>query len=275
MKKLKILIEMVSVFFSACATNPLTGERAMAFVPNAQLFAMAAQEYDRFLAENVVVSGTPEALTIERVGWRLVDAAERWIAAQGRPGALSDFDWRFTLIEDDAINAWAMPGGKIVFYTGILPVAQNEAGIAVIMGHEIAHAVLNHGQQRMSAAALQEMGAAGLSLAMAGGGLAPETQAAALTAFGVGSALFGTLPFSRAHEDEADHLGLLLMAIAGYDPEEAVALWERMDALFETPAAPQWLSTHPSHPQRIANLQSLLPEARRAAVDFGAVPALP
>ncbi|MCL2558055.1 MAG: M48 family metalloprotease, partial [Treponema sp.] len=195
MKKICIFFALAPIAFFACATNPLTGGRTMAIIPNSQLFAMAAEQYAQLLSESAVVYGTPEALAIERVGRNIADAAQRWLDAQGRADWLDGFDWSFALIQDDSVNAWAMPGGKIAFYTGILPITRDEAGIAVVMGHEIAHAVLHHGQQRMSAAVLQEMGAAGIAAAMSGGSFSPETQAATMTAFGVGSALFGTLPF--------------------------------------------------------------------------------
>ena len=162
-----------------------------------------------------------------------------------------------------------MPGGKIVFYTGILPVTQNEAGLAVVMGHEIAHAVLHHGQQRMSAALLQQFGMVGLSVFMGGAGVTPEITALTMTAFGVGSTLMGTLPFSRQHEDEADYLGLVLMTIAGYNPYEALYFWERMNALGGGASIPQFLSTHPSHENRIRQLRHWIPEAKRIAAEFG------
>jgi predicted Zn-dependent protease len=241
----------------------------MALVSNAQLFSMASEQHAQFISENTVVTGTPDALMLERVGWRLVEAAQQWVTAQGAANHLDGFMWSFTLIQDNTINAWVMPGGKVVFYTGILPVTQNEAGIAVVMGHEIAHAVLNHGQQRMSAALLQQVGMVGVSLALDGGGFSPEMQAISMTAFGVGSTLFGTLPFSRRHEDEADHLGLLLMAIAGYNPNEAVYFWERMNALGGGGSVPEWLSTHPSHANRVRNLRRWVPEAMQTAADFG------
>ena len=241
----------------------------MAFVSNAQLFAMAAEQHDQFLRENTVVTGTPEAVMLERVGWRLVEAAQKWVTAQGHPNHLEGYQWSFTLVQDNTVNAWVMPGGKIVFYTGILPVTLNEAGIAVVMGHEIAHAVLNHGQQRMSAALLQQVGAVGISIFLEGGGFSPEIQALSMTAFGVGSTIFGTLPFSRRHEDEADLLGLKLMAIAGYHPEEAALFWERLHALAGDGGTPEWLSTHPSHANRIRNLRRSIPEAKQAAAQFG------
>jgi predicted Zn-dependent protease len=256
------------LFLFGCATNPMTGKRTMAFVSNDQLFSMASDQYTEVLSESTVVTGTPEAEMLSRVGWRLVEASQKWVAAEGRPNYLDDSQWAFTLIQDDAINAWAMPGGMIAFYTGILPVTQNEAGIAVVMGHEIAHAILNHGQQRMSAAMVQEMGMTALGVGTGAAGLSPEIQAMSMSAFGVGSSLFGTLPFSRSNEDEADLLGLKLMAIAGYNPEEAVTFWERMNALSGGGGGPQWLSTHPSHEHRVRNLRRSIPEAQRAAARF-------
>jgi len=248
----------------------MTGKRTMAFVPNNMLFAMASEQYAQTLNEKTVVRGTPDAEMLSRVGWKMVAAAEKWVAAQGSPNHFKDYQWEFTLIRDNSINAWVMPGGKIAFYTGILPVTQNEAGIAVVMGHEIAHAILNHGQQRMSAGLLQQAGMVGASVALDSTSLSPETQALTMTAFGVGSSVFGTLPFSRRHEDEADLLGLKLMAIAGYDPHEAVNFWERMNALSGGSGGPAWLSTHPSHSGRIRNLRNSIPKAQRAAAQFGA-----
>jgi predicted Zn-dependent protease len=230
---------------------------------------MSGEQYNQFLNENTVVTGTPESDMLSRVGWALVEASQKWVAGQGNPRHLDDYQWAFNLIQDDSVNAWAMPAGMIVFYTGILPVTQNEAGIAVVMGHEIAHAILNHGQQRMSAGLLQELGGTAVALGTGAAGLSPETQALSMTAFGVGSSVFGTLPFSRSNEDEADLLGLKLMAIAGYNPEEAVTFWERMNSLSGGGAPPQWLSTHPSHEHRIQNLRSSIPEAKRVAAGFG------
>ncbi|MCL2412043.1 MAG: M48 family metallopeptidase, partial [Treponema sp.] len=254
------------LIFTACATNPFTGQRQMALISNAQLFPMALAQYEEFISENTVVTGTPEAEMIERVGLRMVAAAQRLLTHYGSPNHFDDYNWRFTLVHDDAINAWVLPGGKIVFYTGILPVTQNEAGIAVVMGHEIAHAILDHGQQRMSAGMLQQLGAMGVSLATAN--QSPEAQALIMTAFGVGSALGGTLPFSRQHEREADKWGLILMAIAGYHPEEAVAFWERMSAAGGG-GVPEFLSTHPSSPNRARDLRNNIPTAMQYAARFG------
>ena len=258
----------VAALLCGCATDVMTGKSTMAFVSNKQLFSMASDQYAQTLNESTVVKGTLNAEMLSNVGWKLVRAAEKLVTAQGSPNHFADYRWEFTLIESKDINAWAMPGGKIAFYTGILPVTQNEAGIAVVMGHEIAHAILNHGQQRMSAELLQQAGLTGTSILLGGSGLSPEIQSLSMTAFGVGSNVFGTLPFSRKHEDEADLLGLKLMAIAGYAPSEAVSFWERMNALGGGGGGPAWLSTHPSHENRIKNLKDSIPKAMETAAQF-------
>lgn len=264
MKKLYPLFVLI-ILFSGCVTNPLTGKRDMAFISNYQLFPMAYAQYNEFLSENIVVRGTADAEMVRRVGNNIAEAAQKLMAANGHPHYLVDYRWEFNLVQDNSINAWAMPGGKIVFYTGILPVTKNEDGLAVVMGHEVAHALLNHGQQRMSAGILQQIGALGVTLATAN--QSKEAQALIMLAFGVGSNLAGTLPFSRKHEHEADEFGLLLMAIAGYNPDEGAAFWERMTAVGGM-GVPEFLSTHPSSINRIKNLQKFAPEARRKAAAF-------
>jgi predicted Zn-dependent protease len=267
MKKIVILITLiVAVLVAACVTNPLTGKSTMAFVNNSQLFPSSFQQYDEFLSESQVINGTADAEMVNRVGTRLKEAAEKWLASEGQSSYLADYAWEYHLVADDQVNAWCMPGGKIVVYTGILPVTIDETGLAVVLGHEISHALLNHGQQRMSADVLSQLGATGLSLVT--GGKSAETQALAMTAYGVGSELFGTLPFSRKHESEADHYGLLLMAIAGYNPEQAVPFWERM-ASMGGGGTPEFLSTHPSDATRISQLREWIPEAKSKAAQFG------
>ncbi|MDR1211223.1 MAG: M48 family metallopeptidase [Spirochaetaceae bacterium] len=239
----------------------------MAFVQNSELFPSSFRQYRDFLGENQVITGTADAVMVERLGGRIKEAAEKWLANEGHPEYLDGYEWEYHLVLNDEVNAWCMPGGKIVVYTGILPVTRSENALAVVMGHEVAHALLNHGQQRMSASVLQELGATGLSLITADN--SPETQALAMTAYGAGSQVFGTLPFSRSHESEADHYGLILMAIAGYDPEEAVPFWERMNALGGA-AGPEFLSTHPSNETRIRDLGAWMAEAREKAAAIGA-----
>lgn len=253
------------LLFLSCATNPFTGKKTIALVSNAQLFPTAFQQYDQFLSENKVVTGTQDAEMISRVGQRIATAAERWLDANNYQGYLNDYQWEYNLVEDKTVNAWCMPGGKIVFYTGILPIAQNETGIAAIMGHEVAHALGNHGQQRMSAGLLQQLGA------VAGNVAIKDQQSRDIfnQAYGVGSSVGVMLPFSRAHETEADKIGLILMAIAGYNPDEAAELWKRMKANSGGQAPPEFLSTHPSNDTRIKNLSELAPTAKTEAAKFG------
>jgi len=226
---------------------------------------MAFAQYDEFLNENKVVKGTSDAQMITRVGQRIASAAERWLDANGYPGYLKDYKWEYNLVQDETVNAWCMPGGKIVFYTGILPIAQNETGIAVVMGHEVAHALADHGAQRMSAGMIQQIGAVAGNVAIQD----PEKRNMFNTAYGLGSTVGVMLPFSRSHETEADRIGLQIMAIAGYNPDEAAKLWERMKAQSDGQSPPEFLSTHPSNDTRISNLTAWAPAAKQEARKFG------
>ena len=263
--KNSIVALLTITLFLSCSTNPFTGSKTLALVPNSQLFPTAFAQYDQFLGENKVITGTSQAEMITRVGQRIAVAAERWLNANGHQGYLADYKWEYNLVDDSAINAWCMPGGKIVFYTGILPVAENEAAIAAIMGHEVAHALANHGQQRMSAGMLQQLGAVAGNIA-----IQDEKKAAIFNqAYGVGSQVGVMLPFSRSHETEADKIGLILTAIAGYNPDEAANLWRRMAAASGGQAPPEILSTHPANQTRIDNLTALAPTAKAEAKKFG------
>ena len=267
MKSHKLLVAFGAIIlFLSCATNPFTGKKTMALVPNAQLFPTAFAQYDQFLSENNVVKGTKDAEMITRVGQRIAVAAERWLNANGHQGYLNDYKWEYNLVQDKTVNAWCMPGGKIVFYTGILPIAAGETGVAAIMGHEVAHALANHGQQRMSAAYVQQ------GLAVVGNvALSNDDQALGIfnQSYGVVSNVAGMLPFSRSHETEADQIGIYLMAIAGYNPDEASVLWERMKANSGGESPPAFLSSHPSNDSRIQNLKSLSEKAKVEAKKFG------
>lgn len=266
MKFKNIIVTLfVVALFLACTTNPFTGKQTMALVPNSQLFPTAFAQYDQFLTENKVVKGTRDAEMITRVGQRIAVAAERWLNANGHQGYLKDYKWEYKLIDDETVNAWCMPGGKIVFYTGILPVAENETAVAAIMGHEVAHALANHGQQRMSAGMLQQIGAVAGNIAIKN----ERDRAMFNQYYGIGTTVGGMLPFSRSHETEADRIGLYLTAMAGYNPDEAAELWKRMAARSGGQAPPEFLSTHPSNQTRIANLTALSPTAKAEAKKFG------
>lgn len=259
-----VALGAVALFLS-CTTNPFTGKKTLALVPNSQLFPTAFAQYNQFLGENKVVTGTADAEMITRVGQRIAVAAERWLNANGREGYLNDYKWEYKLVDDKTVNAWCMPGGKIVFYTGILPIAQNETGVAAIMGHEVAHALANHGQQRMSAGMLQQIGAVAGNVAIKD----EKSRNIFNQAYGIGSQVGVMLPFSRSHETESDKIGLYLMGIAGYNPDEAAELWKRMKANSGGQAPPEFLSTHPSNDSRIANLTALAPIAKAEAKKFG------
>lgn len=254
------------LFFVACATNPFTGKKTLALVPNSQLLPMAYQQYNQFLSENNVVTGTADANRVKNVGQKIADASEKWLKANGYEDYLKNYAWEFNLVDDKAVNAWCMPGGKIVFYTGIMPIANTEARVAAIMGHEVAHALANHGQQRMSASQIQALGAVAGNVAFAND---PENQAIFNTAYGIGSNVGVMLPFSRKHESEADKIGLTLMAIAGYEPAEAAELWKRMKAHAGGGAPPEFLSTHPSNETRIENINAWVAGAKAEARKFG------
>jgi predicted Zn-dependent protease len=237
----------------------------MAFIGNNDLFTSSFAQYDQFLQEHETVTGTPEADMVNRLGLRIKEAAELWLSAEGHSDYLKDYQWEYHLVKSDEVNAWCMPGGKIVVYTGILPITQNEDSLAVVMGHEVSHALLNHGQQRMSASVLQELGAVGVSILLSNA--SPATQDLALQAYGIGTSVGGTLPFSRTHESEADYYGLILMALAGYDPNAAVPFWQRMADLGGG-GTPEFLSTHPSDKTRIENIQKWIPEVQQKAAEL-------
>ncbi len=265
MKRILTMVLMVVLLY-ACTTNPFTGKQTLALVPNSQILPMAFQQYNQFLTEHKVVNGTAEANRVQSVGEKIAVASERWLNANGYQGYLSEYKWEFNLIEDEAVNAWCMPGGKIVFYTGIMPIANTEARVAAVMGHEVAHALANHGQQRMSAGQLQQLGAVAGNIAFADD---PENQAIFNTAYGIGSTVGVMMPFSRSHETEADRIGLTLMAIAGYDPAEAAELWRRMQEQSGGGAPPEFLSTHPASTTRINNINAWAEEAKAEARKYG------
>jgi len=222
---------------------------------------MGSQQYQQFLSTNRVVSSSNnrDAEMVKRVGQRIARAVESYYAQNGISDKLKGFNWEYTLVDDKAVNAWCMPGGKIVVYTGLLPVTQNEAALAVVIGHEVSHALLQHGNQRMSQGLLQQLGGVALSVAVANKPV--ETQNLFMTAYGAGTTVGLLLPFSRNQELEADRFGLIWTAMAGYNPQEAISLWERMEKASQGQSPPEFLSTHPTEGRRINQLQKFMPEA--------------
>lgn len=267
MKKVLLLAAGVFMISACSSTNPFTGKSSFNIVSNESLFPSAFAQYDQFLKENKVVTGTAQAKMVETVGVKIKNAAEKFLTANGYGDYLKDYKWEYKLVEDKAVNAWCMPGGKIVVYTGILPITQTEAGLATVMGHEVAHALANHGAQRMSASQVQQLGAVGVALATSG--KTAEQQHMWQQYYGIGSNVGVMLPFSRSHESEADQIGLTLMAIAGYNPDSAVDFWQRMSTASGGAKTPEFLSTHPSDNTRINNIKKLIPAAKAEAGKFG------
>lgn len=267
-KHLILFITAISILIS-CAKNPFTGKNTLNFVSNSELFPTSFQQYGTFLKDNKVVVGTTDAKRVEAVGMKIKMAAEKYLDANGFKGYLKDYAWEYKLVESKEVNAWCLPGGKIVFYSAILPICKDDAGMATVMGHEVAHALANHGAQRMSAGILQQAGAGVVGIAT--DSKSDQEKQIWMTAYGGVTQYGGMLPFSRSHESEGDKIGLILMAIAGYDPTTAVAFWERMSANSGGKSQPEFLSTHPSDANRIAKLKSLIPEAKIEAAKFGVV----
>lgn len=259
-KKITCLILAGLLFVSACSVVPITGRRQLTLIPESTMTQMAVSQYRSFLSQNDVVTNAESnnAAMVKRVGRRIADAVTTYLTNHGMKDRIDGYDWQFNLVNSKEVNAWCMPGGKVVVYTGLLPVTQNETALAVVLGHEIAHAIAQHGNARMSKALLAQgievAGAVALSKN-------PTTRNIFLQAFGIGGNL-GMRAFSRRDELEADQLGLIFMAMAGYDPRQAIPFWQRMASMSKT-NVPVLLSDHPSDAQRIRQIKRLLPEAMK------------
>ena len=256
--QLFILFILSTILYSSCSKVPVTGRRQLGLLPESELMSMSLTSYRQFLASNKLVNNGKDLAMVKRSGDKLAKTIESYLQNNKMGDRVSGFKWEFNLVEDKTINAWCMPGGKIVFYTGIMPICKDEAGVAVVMGHEIAHAIARHGNERMSQGLAQQLGGVALSAALAN--KSQQTQQLFTTAYGIGTQVGAMLPFSRLHESEADELGLYFMAMAGYDPRVAPGFWQRMSA-GGGGRAPEFLSTHPSPSTRIANLNKWMPKA--------------
>ena len=254
MKKMTILI--VALLMLACSQNPITGRKQLTLLPDDQMNTMALQEYQQFLATNKssVLSSGANVDLVKKVGVRISTAVNEYMAKIGQGERMKGYNWEFNVVKDSVMNAWCMPGGKVVVYTGLLPVTKTETGLAVVMGHEIAHAIASHGNERMSAQMVQELGLSALDVALAN---KPEkTRSIFQGAVGMGAELGVLLPFSRKQESEADRMGPIFMAMAGYDPNEAIAFWTRMSEQTGGQQVPEFLSTHPSDATRINDIKT-------------------
>nr|WKN36653.1 M48 family metallopeptidase [Tunicatimonas sp. TK19036] len=248
-------------FLLSCSTVPLTGRKQLNLIPTAQINSLSFQSYQEVLSESKLSNDQQQVALIRKVGKKLSYAIEQYMKEQGHADELDGFKWEFNLIEDDkTVNAWCMPGGKVAFYTGIMPICQDEEGVAVVMSHEIAHAIASHGNERMSQQLALQAGGTALSVALQE---KPQlTQQLALAAFGLGSQVGILLPYGRSQESEADELGLYMMAMAGYNPEAAVPFWQRMNSEGGQ-RPPEFLSTHPAPETRIKRIQQVIPKTSK------------
>ena len=267
MKKITGILFAASILLTACSTVPLTGRKQLNLVSNSEVLTLSYQEYGDFIKTTPLSANAAGTAAVKRVGARLEAAVEQYLKQNNQLSLIDGYAWEFNLVQGSDVNAFCMPGGKVVFYEGIMPITQNDTGIAVVMGHEIAHAIARHGNERMSQQMMAQYGAAAASAAVSG--KSQTTQTIANTVFGIGAQYGVLLPYSRKHELEADHLGLIFMAMAGYDPQEAIGFWQRMSANGSASVA-EFMSTHPSDETRIKELQKAMPEAMKYYKPAGA-----
>jgi predicted Zn-dependent protease len=260
MKKSSLFLIIFTFLLAACSTVPLTGRRQLSLIPDAQINSLSFQNYQQVLKESKVVTGTEESRLVKSVGENIAYAVEQFMREQGMQDEIEGFQWEFNLLAEDIVNAWCMPGGKVAFYSGIMPICKDEQGVAVVMSHEIAHAIAEHGSERMSQQLTAQLGGAALSVALSQ--KPQQTQQLANTAFGLGAQYGVLLPFSRTHESEADELGLYFMAMAGYNTEAAVPFWQRMAAQGGG-SPPEFLSTHPAPETRIRDIEKTIPKTKK------------
>jgi predicted Zn-dependent protease len=255
------IVLILSFLLAACATVPLTERKSLRLIPASELLSLSDQQYTQVLNESKLSTDRQKVQMVNRVGKRIASAAEEFLKESQAQEKLKNYQWEFNVIKDDkTANAWCMPGGKVAVYTGILPFTRNETGLAVVLGHEVAHAIAEHGNERMSEALLAQLG--GVALAVALEEQPDETQQLFMAAYGVTANVAFLLPYSRLHESEADRIGLTLMAKAGYNPNEAVRFWQRMSEQGGS-RPPTLLSTHPAPESRIEKIKSFIPEAMR------------
>jgi len=257
----KVSLIAFILFLVGCATVPVTGRKSLNLLSDSELLTMSLQQYDDVLKKSKLSNDPAKVHLVKRVGERIASATEQFFTENGMEAEIKNYKWEFNLIEDDKVaNAWCMPGGKVAVYTGILPITQDDTGLAVVMGHEISHAIAKHGNERMSQQLLAQLGAVGLSAALSSNPGA--TSEIFMAAYGLGANVGILLPYSRVQESEADHIGLILMAKAGYDPREAVPFWKRMNEKGGS-RPPEFLSTHPAPETRIKDIEAEVPEAMK------------
>jgi predicted Zn-dependent protease len=259
MKKL-IFLSLLAVLISACSSVVLTGRKQLLLVSDADVLSMSATAYKQFVDSVPASKNVTQTALVKKVGVNISQAVENYLKTNGLEAEVANLKWEFALVKDTSVNAFCMPGGKVVFFEGILPMTKTEAGMAVVMGHEIAHAVAKHANERMSQQMAAQFGSGIADMLLSNKSAATRQTINIL--YGLGAQVGVILPYSRKHEYEADRLGLIFMAMAGYDPNEAVAFWERMSANSKGSNF-EFMSTHPSDEKRIANMKAALPEAMK------------
>jgi len=261
MKKI-ILFLFISSVLTGCILNKVTGRKQLSLVQESELQLMAVGQYNSFLSENKVLNSgsNKDAAMVDRVGARISNAITKYFKTQGKESVTEGYKWEFNTVDSKEVNAWCMPGGKVVVYSGLLPVTQNETALAIVVGHEIAHAIAKHGSERMSEAMMQQLGGVALQVALSQ--KPQQTQDLFLQSYSIGSTVGAMLPWSRQQETEADQYGLIFAAMAGYNPQEAIAFWQRMSSAGGA-KPPEFLSTHPSDESRMRKLKQFMPEAMK------------
>ncbi len=260
MKKSLLIFSLFLLY--ACTSVPLTGRKQFAPMHSSQMLALGQQSYAQVISESELSNSSKYKNRVRKVGNGMSIAIEQFFIEKNQADVVDHFEWEFNVIESDVVNAWCMPGGKIAFYEGIMPICKNRDGVAVVMGHEIAHAIAQHANERLGQQLAVQLG--GLTLSAALQNKPRITQQLAMTAFGIGAQVGYVLPYSRMHESEADEMGLYFMALAGYDLYEAPKFWRRMLKNSKNgQRPPRLLSTHPMPEQRIKRLEALIPKVLR------------
>ena len=257
MKKIIALMAVAAMLLTSCGSVPITGRKQLNLVSDSEVLQSSLQQYASFMQTATISTQKTKSEQVTRVGKRIAAATEAYLRSAGLESELNNFAWEFNLVKSEDVNAWCMPGGKIVVYEGIMNLVSSDDELAVVMGHEVAHAVAKHSNERMSQQLLAQYGASAVGILT--GGKSAATQQIAQQVYGLGAQYGVMQPFSRKHESEADKMGLVLMTIAGYNPECAINFWQKMQASSSS-TVPEFMSSHPSHETRIADIRKWLPE---------------
>ncbi|MDA3906912.1 MAG: M48 family metallopeptidase [Bacteroidales bacterium] len=258
--KIAIILFLTILLVTSCMRVPISGRKQLSLLPESNMVSMALTSYEEFLNEHPLSKDLRKTNIVKDVGSDIANAVNLFMKEKNMEDRIAGYEWEFNLVEENTPNAWCMPGGKVVVYSGLLPIASNDQLLAVVIGHEIAHAVARHGNERMSQGMLLQLG--GIALDVALNEKPDETRLLFQQAYGITSQLAVALPYSRMHETEADQLGLIFIAMAGYNPEVAVEFWQRMSSAGGN-KPPEFLSTHPNDETRINNIKGFLPEAMK------------